>query len=108
MGTPRNLLTSPLAVYWFCVVVIFVALRLNISDAELNIDELIPIKISEGMSARGDLDPNWRLADLPWFWNIDQYNFYLYNMVAHGVPMSTTKRMLFTSLGETVFSQKNR
>jgi hypothetical protein len=64
---------------------VFVALRLNISGAELNIDELLPVKISEGMSARGDLDPNWRFADLPWFWNIDQYNFYLYNVVAHGV-----------------------
>ncbi len=67
------------------MVILFVALRLNLSDAMLNIDELIPLKVSEGMSSRGDLDPNWRLADLPWFWNIDQYNFYLYNIVAHGV-----------------------
>jgi hypothetical protein len=74
-----------LVVYWACVLALFVALRLNISDAELNIDELIPVRISEGMSARGDLDPNWRFADLPWFWNFDQYNFYLYNVVAHGV-----------------------
>jgi hypothetical protein len=74
-----------LAAYWSCVLALFIALRLNVSDAELNIDELLPVKISEGMSARGDLDPNWRLADLPWFWNIDQYNFYLYNVVAHGV-----------------------
>jgi hypothetical protein len=81
----RNTPAVALVVYWSCVLGLFVALRLNISDAGLNVDELIPVKISEGMSARGDLDPNWRLADLPWFWNIDQYNFYLYNVLAHGV-----------------------
>lgn len=84
MSTPRF---SPpavaVAVYWACVVALFVALRLNLSDVELNIDELIPLKVSEGMSARGDLDPNWRLADLPWYFKVDQYNFYFYNMVAH-------------------------
>jgi hypothetical protein len=67
------------------VLAVFVALRLNLSDVQLNIDELIPIKVSEAMRARGDLDPNWKFADLPWFWNRDQYNFYFYNIVAHAV-----------------------
>ena len=81
----NNPLSFLLGLFLLGIGVIFIALRLNISDAGLNVDELIPVKVSEGMSARGDLDPNWRLADLPWFWNIDQYNFYLYNVVAHGV-----------------------
>jgi hypothetical protein len=80
-----NTPTIALVAYWSCVLALFVALRLNISDVELNIDELIPVKVSEGMSARGDLDPNWAFADLPWFFKVDQYNFYLYNVVAHGV-----------------------
>ena len=71
--------------YWSCLLAAFVALRLNLSDVQLNIDELIPIKVSEAMRARGDLDPNWKFADLPWFWNRDQYNFYFYNIVAHAV-----------------------
>lgn len=74
-----------LVAYWSCLLVAFVALRLNLSDVEFNIDELIPIKVSEAMRARGNLDPNWKFADLPWFWNRDQYNFYFYNIVAHGV-----------------------
>jgi hypothetical protein len=74
-----------LATYWFCLLAVFVALRLNLSDVMLNIDELIPVKVSEAMAARGDLDPNWKFGDLPWFWNRDQYNFYFYNIVAHGV-----------------------
>ena len=73
------------AAFWVCLLALFIALRLNTSDVELNIDEQIPLRISEGMSARGDLDPNWRLADLSYFFKIDQYNFYLYNVVAHGV-----------------------
>ena len=71
------------AAFWLCILVVFVALRLNVSSVELNVDELIPIKVSEAMSARGALDPNWRFGDLPWFWNTDQYNFYFYNIVAH-------------------------
>jgi hypothetical protein len=74
-----------LTLYWFCLVALFIALRLNLSAVELNIDEWIPLKVSEGMSARGDLDPNWRLADLPWYFKVDQYNFYLYSMVSHAV-----------------------
>ena len=79
--------TAPiaLAAYWACLLALFVALRLNLSDVELNIDEQIPVKVSQAMSARGVLDPNWRFGDLPWFWNRDQYNFYFYNIVAHGV-----------------------
>jgi len=74
-----------LVAYWPCLLVAFVALRLNLSDVQFNIDELIPIKVSEAMSARGNLDPNWKFADLPWFWNRDQYNFYFYNIIAHAV-----------------------
>jgi hypothetical protein len=48
-------------------------------------DEAIPIKLSEAMSARGSLDPNWRFADLLPHLHYDQYNFYLYNIIAHGV-----------------------
>jgi hypothetical protein len=77
--------TIALTAYWACLLALFVALRLNLSDAQLNIDELIPVKVSEAMTARGALDPNWRFGDLPWFWNRDQYNFYFYNIVAHGV-----------------------
>jgi hypothetical protein len=83
-----NRLNTPavaLVAYWSCLLVAFVALRLNLSDVQFNIDELIPIKVSEAMRARGDLDPNWKFADLPWFWNRDQYNFYFYNIVAHAV-----------------------
>lgn len=77
--------TIALAAYWAFLLALFVALRLNLSDVELNIDEEIPVKVSQAMSARGALDPNWRFGDLPWFWNGDQYNFYFYNIVAHGV-----------------------
>lgn len=77
--------TIALTAYWAGLLVLFVALRLNLSDTQLNIDELIPVKVSEAMSARGALDPNWSFGDLPWFWNRDQYNFYFYNIVAHGV-----------------------
>jgi hypothetical protein len=51
----------------------------------LNIDEQIPIALSKVMSERGSLDPNWRFAELPEHLKYDQYNFYLYNIVAHAI-----------------------
>ena len=73
------------ATIWFCLLILFVALRARASHPIVNADELIPVKLSEAMVARGSLDPNWRLADLPDNFRVDQYNFYFYNVVAHGV-----------------------
>ena len=70
--------------YWICLVILFVLLRAKSSNLVF-IDETIPIKISQAMTARGNLDPNWRSADLPEELRYDQYNFYLYNVVAHFV-----------------------
>jgi hypothetical protein len=72
-----------LAACWLSLVIAFIALRFTSGHPQLNIDEAIPIRISEAMSARHSLDPNWRLADLPEHFRYDQYNFYLYNIVAH-------------------------
>lgn len=69
---------------WLCVMVAFVALRLPAKDM-LNGDEQIPIALSKVMSERGSLDPNWRFAELPEHLKYDQYNFYLYNIVAHAI-----------------------
>ena len=74
-----------LAGYWLCLLIAFIALRAKASHPLINIDETIPIKMSQAMSARGNLDPNWRFADLPEYFRYDQYNFYLYNVVAHWV-----------------------
>src|SRR5262245_39161391 len=71
-----------LAACWIGIVIAFVALRIK-SSGMVFADEMLPLKISEAMSARGDLDPNWRLADLGENFRYDQYNFYLYNIVAH-------------------------
>lgn len=49
----------------------------------INVDELIPLAVSEAMDRRGVLDPNWVHADLPEYFKYDQYNFYLYNIVSH-------------------------
>ena len=66
-----------------CLAALFVALRANFSHPMLNIDEGIPILVSRAMTQRGVLDPDWAyIAKTPEF---HQYNFYLYNMVAHGV-----------------------
>jgi hypothetical protein len=73
------------AAFWLVLLIFFVVLRLPGSDALLNIDETIPLKVSEAMRATGALDPNWRLADLPDYFRYDQYNFYLYNILAHYV-----------------------
>jgi len=73
-----------LAAYWACLVIVFFALRAKSLEAILD-DEWIPIKISEAMRARRSLDPNWRFADVPHYFRYDQYNFYLYNVVAHVV-----------------------
>ena len=72
------------ATYWVSLVIVFLALRAKQFEAILD-DESIPVKISEAMRARQSLDPNWRFADLPHHFRYDQYNFYLYNVVAHGV-----------------------
>lgn len=62
---------------------LFVALRANFSHPMLNIDEGIPVLVSEAMTRRGVLDPEWsHIAKDPAF---HTYNFYLYNIVAHGV-----------------------
>ncbi len=73
-----------LAAYWVCLVIVFLALRAKQLEAIIE-DEWIPIKISEAMRARRSLDPNWRFADVPHIFRYDQYNFYLYNVVAHAV-----------------------
>ena len=72
------------AAYWVCLVLVFLALRAKHLEQILD-DEWIPVKLSEAMRARGSVDPNWRFADLPPHFRYDQYNFYLYNMVAHVV-----------------------
>src|SRR4030095_13690933 len=74
-----------LSAYWFLLLVVFIALRAMFRAPMANFDELIPLKLAEAMSARGVLDPNWRLADLPDHLRYDQYNFYLYNMTAYAV-----------------------
>ena len=75
---------SLLAAYWICLLIVFLALRAKHLEAILD-DEWIPLKISEAMRARRSLDPNWRFADVPHYFRYDQYNFYLYNVVAHAV-----------------------
>ena len=72
------------AAYWICLVILFVLLRAKSSGMVFE-DENIPLKISQAMTARGSLDPNWRFADLSASLSYDQYNFYLYNVVAHFV-----------------------
>ena len=72
------------AVYWIALLLVFFLLRAKSLQTVLG-DEAIPIKLSEAMSARGSLDPNWRFADLLPHLHYDQYNFYLYNIIAHGV-----------------------
>lgn len=74
---------APVA-YWVGLLIAFLALRAKHLEVILD-DESIPVKVSEAMRARGSLDPNWRFADLPQHFRYDQYNFYLYNVVAHGV-----------------------
>jgi len=73
-----------LAAYWVCLVIVFLALRAKQLEAILD-DESIAVKISQAMRARRSLDPNWRFADLPHYFRYDQYNFYLYNVLAHAV-----------------------
>jgi len=69
--------------YLICLLALFVVLRANFSHPMLNIDEGIPILVSQAMTRRGVLDPDWAyIAKVPEF---HQYNFYLYNIVAHGV-----------------------
>ena len=63
----------------------FVAVRATFRAPMANVDEMIPLKLAEAMSARGALDPNWRFADLPGHLRYDQYNFYLYNVAAYAV-----------------------
>lgn len=66
------------------LVLAFVWLRLPPEATRiLNIDEFIPIAVSDSMDALGRLDPNWTHADLPDFFRYDQYNFYLYMIVGH-------------------------
>ena len=72
------------AAYWIGLLIVFLALRARQLEAILD-DEWIPLKISEAMRARHSLDPNWRFADVPHYFRYDQYNFYLYNVVAHAV-----------------------
>lgn len=52
-------------------------------DLIINVDELIPLAVSQSMTALGKLDPNWRHADLPEFFRYDQYNFYFFNILSH-------------------------
>jgi hypothetical protein len=80
-----DLRQTALAAGWISLLIAFVALRAKAAHPLFNIDELIPIRMSEAMSERGRLDPNWRFAELPEYLRDDQYNFYLYNIVAHGV-----------------------
>ena len=63
-------------------VILLICLRVNPSEM-INIDEIIPLKVAESMQARGSLDPNWALADLPEYFKYDQYNFYLYSIVSY-------------------------
>jgi hypothetical protein len=79
-----DLRTVAWAAYWVCLVIVFLALRAKQLEAILD-DESIAVKISQAMRARRSLDPNWRFADLPHYFRYDQYNFYLYNVLAHAV-----------------------
>jgi hypothetical protein len=66
---------------WVALLVAFVALRLIRGEAIINMDELIPLKLAEAMTARGSLDPNFATADLgPMQYN--SYVFYFYNIVS--------------------------
>jgi hypothetical protein len=77
-----DLRTVAWAAYWVCLVIVFLALRAKPLEGILD-DEWIPVKVSEAMTARRTLDPNWRFTDLPPHFRYDQYNFYFYNIVAH-------------------------
>ncbi|WP_270375372.1 hypothetical protein [Marinicauda sp. Alg238-R41] len=64
--------------------VLAVWLRLPLRpDMMINVDELIPLAVSQSMTVLGKLDPNWAHADLPEYFRYDQYNFYLYNIISH-------------------------
>ncbi len=64
---------------------LFFLLRIPPSDGRIIVsDEWIPIRVSEAMATRSDLDPNWRLSKVPQGFRYDQYNFYGYIVLGHG------------------------
>ena len=64
------------------ILCLFISMRC-LTNVNLNIDETIPLRVSDWMRESGTLNPNWAHADLIEFLKYDQYNFYFYNIVAH-------------------------
>lgn len=77
------------AAFWIVAALIgalFLALRWNTHPDIYNLDEIIPVAVSQAMSERGDLDTNFRtVTALPAFLQIDTYVFSSYVLVAHAV-----------------------
>ena len=53
-------------------------------------DEIIAVKVSEMIIAKGSLDTNWENADLPAYFKYPQYNFSGYNIFSAGVITGVT------------------
>lgn len=69
---------------WFVAIAMFFFLRWQPDpEAIFNMDETIAPAVSEAMLDLGYLDPNWYLTNLPDHFRYDQYNFYLYMILAH-------------------------
>src|ERR1043165_5377419 len=87
-GTPPNASATRggdlASIVWALgLLALFVGLRANFSHPWLNMDEGMPMAVSQAMTRRGVVDPDWAFpAENP---PSHQYNFYLYNIVAHGV-----------------------
>ena len=64
------------------ILCLFISMRC-LTNVNLNVDETIPLRVSDWMRESGTLNPNWANADLVEFLKYDQYNFYFYNIVAH-------------------------
>lgn len=61
----------------------FFALRVDVSPKENSVDERIVLIVSEQMTAKGNLDPNWDGPAMPPYFRFPQYNFYSYNVMSH-------------------------
>ena len=72
-----------LAAYWVCLVIVFLALRAKHLEAIL--DESGSRSRFPRRCGRGEPRPELALRRCPHHFRYDQYNFYLYNVVAHAV-----------------------
>ena len=113
-----------LVMVYAAIAVAFLLLRVTFYAGIYNPDELIPIYVAEGMRLIGHLDPNFlnapNMFPTPSFMT-DQYNLYLYNVLASFIIDATggdQQRQLFvlramnlplqgTAIGFVVFALRN-